>query len=67
MLVETITWHELHERLPDADLTVLIEAEDVDGDPVTQGYLDGEQWRLVDGMPIDKVLRWAEMPKGGAA
>jgi len=67
MLTETITWHEPAEKLPDADVTVLIEVEEVDGEPVWPGYLDGDEWKLADGMPVTKVRRWADMPKGGAA
>jgi hypothetical protein len=66
MLTETLTWYTPSERLPDCDTTVLIEVEDAEGDPVWPGYLDSEEWRLADGMPVAKVLRWCEMPKGGA-
>lgn len=37
----------------------------LDGEPIWPGYLDGEQWTLADGMPVNKVVRWAEMSKGG--
>lgn len=67
MLTETLTWYEPAERMPDPDTTVMIEVEDVDGEPVWPGYFDGNEWRLADGMPIADVRRWADMPKGGAA
>jgi hypothetical protein len=66
MLTETLTWWTPNERLPDAEVTVLLEVEDADGEPVWPGYLDGDEWKLADGMPVAKVRRWAEMPKGGA-
>lgn len=67
MHTETLTWYTPAERLPDVDILVLLEMEDVDGEPIWPGYLDGEQWTLADGMPVAKVLRWADMPVGGQA
>jgi hypothetical protein len=67
MLTETLTWWTPAEKLPDSDTTVMLEMEDAEGDPVWPGYLDDEEWKLADGMPASKVVRWAEMPKGGAA
>lgn len=64
MLTETITWHTPAERLPDADLTVIVRTVDCE-EPVWLGALDGDQWRDVDGMPIT-VVRWADLPKGDA-
>lgn len=67
MLTESLTWYEPAERMPDHDTTVMLEFEEVDGEPVWPGYFDGEDWLLADGMPAGKVKRWSEMPKGGAA
>jgi hypothetical protein len=64
MLTETITWYAPAERLPDADLTVLVETRGCE-EPIWLGALDGEQWRDVEGMPIE-VVRWADMPRGSA-
>lgn len=61
---EVITWRAVGEQLPDADLTVLVRTRNSD-EPVWLGYLDGEEWRDVEGLEID-VTHWAEMPKGGA-
>lgn len=63
---EVIDWHEVGELLPDDETTVMVEVEDAESEPIWPGYLDGEQWRLADGMPV-KVKRWAEMPRGVSA
>ncbi|HJW23785.1 MAG TPA: hypothetical protein VJ576_02715 [Rhodocyclaceae bacterium] len=62
---ELIEWHDAAEDPPDADTTVLIIAG---GDVEAWiGYLDGDQWRVADGMPIDTpVLYWAHLPEGPA-
>lgn len=60
---ELITWHDVGEQLPDADITVLVRTHGCE-EPVWLGYLDGEVWRDVDGLEIT-VLRWADMPLGG--
>ena len=60
---ETITWHRLPGQMPDADTTVLVEAEHAD--EVWPGYLDGTTWRWATSLPVDgKVLAWADMPAG---
>lgn len=62
--IEQIEWHQSSETLPDDDTTVLIiQGGDVDA---FVGWLDGEQWRYVDGMPCDNVIWWAHMPEGPA-
>lgn len=64
MITETLTWYDLPERLPDDDRTVVYEAPDSD-EPIWLGYLDGDQWRSAEGVEIEGVVRWAEMPRGG--
>lgn len=65
MITETLTWYELHERMPDAEITVLIEVTDADAtEPVWPGWFDGEVWRDALGDEVT-VIRWADMPKGG--
>ena len=60
---ELITWHAVASGvLPDADMTVMVETIGCE-EPVWLGCLDGEQWRDVDGMPIE-VLAWADLPLG---
>lgn len=64
---EVLTWHSVDEQLPDSDTTVLLRIEDAESEPVWPGFLDGDQWKLADGMPVEKVLRWADMPAGATA
>lgn len=65
MLIETITWYPVAERLPDADLTVLIKHGAPGEDEVTEGFLDGETWRYAEsGGTCPLVRYWAEMPEG---
>lgn len=61
---ELITWHEVDKEMPDADLTVLVRTEHC-AEPVWLGYFDGEVWRDTGGEGIT-VVRWADMPEGGA-
>jgi hypothetical protein len=67
MRTESLTWYEIAERLPDDGTTVLVEIDPTTphSEPVWLGYLDAEQWREVSGEPIT-VVRWADVPKGGA-
>lgn len=56
-----IEWHPVPgAKLPDAELTVLI---DIAGEPF-QGHLDGETWRDINGYPIPavRVRHWAHCP-----
>ncbi len=64
-LTEKIYWHPVGDQLPDDDTTVLI----IIGGEVESfmGFLDADQWRLADGMPVDGVLYWAELPGGPVA
>lgn len=68
MLTETITWHEAGERLPDAELAVLVRTDPAeDGEPVWIGWFDGDStWHDTEGGEI-KVIRWAEFPTGDPA
>ncbi len=60
---ELLTWHRLPGKLPDADTTVLVEAQHAE--EVWPGYLDGATWRWATGLPVmGKVLAWADMPAG---
>lgn len=64
MITETLTWHEVTERLPDDNRTVFFEAPALD-EPVWLGWIEGSQWHEVSGLEIEGVVRWAEMPSGG--
>lgn len=68
MFTESLTWYDLLERLPDDGSTVLVKIDPSTphSEPVWLGYLDGDQWREVSGEPIT-VIRWADVPEGGAA
>lgn len=66
MIREVITWHEIGEQLPDADITVLVCTDD-ESEPVWLGWLDEEGWCNVDGSQIEAtVKRWAHVPTGEA-
>lgn len=66
-VTETITWHPVPgAKLPDSDITVMVELDTAAGthsEPVWLGYLDGDEWRDVEGSRIS-VRAWAEPPKG---
>ena len=65
---ESIRWHNVLYRMPDADETVLVWAPMVD-EPVWLGFYDGEQW-VTDGLtpyPADAVKAWASLPAGPGA
>lgn len=61
-MAELIEWHDATEVLPDADEAVLI----IPGGDVEAwlGYLDGDKWRDVSAMPVDRVIYWASLPQG---
>jgi hypothetical protein len=64
MSTEILTWIPVAERLPDADMTVCIAIDNAD-EPTWLGFLDGDEWREVDGSPVGgTVTHWAEMLKG---
>lgn len=62
MNTETITWNAVGDRLPDADLTVLVAIRGCD-EPIWLGYFDGDGWLSIDGTVID-VTNWSDMPSG---
>ncbi len=65
MTTSTITWHRPADKLPDADTSVLVGLS-IDGLRTScEGFLDGDQWRDCDAMPLDDayVAAWAEMPE----
>lgn len=61
-LTETLTWHPVTERLPDADITVLCwHAGDQE---FWTGYWDGQGWiGCESGGSVLGVTHWAE-PRG---
>lgn len=61
-LTETISWIATADRLPDADLKVLV----FDGELVELGWYEDEgQWRYCEsGGLAEGVTHWAEMPEG---
>lgn len=64
---EFLTWISTAVRLPDSDLTVHIAIEGNDNGPTWLGYLDGDEWRSVDGGLVEgTVVAWAEMLMGPA-
>jgi hypothetical protein len=68
--VETIAWVPVSERLPDADATVLLFADE---QGAFEGFLDGmdaagaPRWRDVTAWPVPAVTHWAAMPEGPSA
>lgn len=64
MITETLTWKPVAEP-PDSDTTVLL-FDSAASEPVWLGYLDGEIWRFVDGMPATPT-HWSEVPGGPKA
>jgi hypothetical protein len=61
-MTTTITWHPVQDRMPDADLTVVLFCPGVELD-VWPGYFDGECWRSADGFKVQPT-HWADMPEG---
>lgn len=66
MITETLTWHEVTERLPDNDRTVLIFVPDSE-EPVWLGYYQDGQWVYAEGFEAHDVVRWADKPRGRTA
>jgi hypothetical protein len=69
MKTETIQWHEVTtDPLPDAEITVLMQIRDFDGDSteVITGWLGEQHWCDITGYPIQpqRVLAWADVPAG---
>jgi hypothetical protein len=63
--VTTTTWTPVANQLPDSDTTILLFDENA-SEPVWPGYLDGNMWRYIDGMPAQPT-HWTEMPEGPKA
>lgn len=61
---ELIEWHEVAQRLPDAETSVLYFAPD-SSEPVWIGWFDGTDWYDVGGCIVEDVVRWAHLPAGG--
>jgi hypothetical protein len=59
-----VRWHRPGVLMPDNSHTVLVYAAHADG-PVWLGYHDGECWRAVDGMRLERVELWGEIPHPG--
>lgn len=56
-------WINAAEQPPDADMTVLISISDpAANEPVWLGYLDGDQWRTVEGEAVE-VIAWQLLPE----
>ena len=56
-----LTWKPVAEP-PDSDTTVLL-FDPSASEPVWLGYLDGDTWRFVDGMPAAPTC-WTDLPRG---
>jgi hypothetical protein len=63
--VEKITWFTVDERLPDDEMTVLVNHPSLN-EPVWLGYCLCEGWFTADGQPLPDgaVTHWADMPSG---
>jgi hypothetical protein len=61
LFTEVLTWRPVASP-PDSDTTVLL-FDPAASEPVWLGYLDGDTWRFVDGMPAAPKF-WAAMPGG---
>jgi hypothetical protein len=64
-MCETVTWIPVEERLPDADITVMVHGPDMDP-PMWLGWYDDEResWFEVSASTIEGVTHWAELPNG---
>jgi hypothetical protein len=61
MSLEAITLKPVPDK-PDSDTTVLL-FDPAASEPVWLGYLDGDTWRFVDGIPAAPTF-WSEMLGG---
>lgn len=60
-LITLPTWTAVAEKLPDADITVLLALDDGE---VWPGYLDGNTWRYVTADPLgSRVTHWMDFPE----
>lgn len=65
-VLEVLKWHDIElGELPDDSMTVMLDR--ADADEPWGGYLDGETWRDLSGMPCQIPTHWAEWPRGVAA
>ena len=64
MSTETVYWKPVAEK-PDSDTTVLL-FDPAASELVWLGYLDGDAWRFIDGMPAAPT-HWAALPGGPKA
>lgn len=64
-LLEIIEWIPVSDKLPDDEITVLVNHPDLD-EPVWLGYLCDMHWHTVAGECIDngRVTHWAHIPAG---
>ncbi|MGZ5858710.1 MAG: DUF551 domain-containing protein [Burkholderiaceae bacterium] len=64
-MIEEINWVSVGDRLPDAEITVLVFLQDAN-EPCWPGYIcENDVWFYADGMPIDEApTYWAHMPGG---
>lgn len=54
-------WTAITNKLPDADMTVLLALDDGE---VWPGYLDGDTWRYVTADPLgSRVTHWMDFPE----
>lgn len=62
---EKITWVDTKDRLPDDEMTVMINRPSIN-EPVWLGYYSAGCWYTVDGvmLPCMDAEYWAEMPSG---
>ena len=65
-MIETITWIDCHERLPDDDITVLVVLPPkMCCDPVWLGYHEDGKWlEIGTDKVLETVTHWAHMPEG---
>jgi hypothetical protein len=64
MTTDAITWKPVASP-PDSDTTVLL-FDPAASEPAWLGYLDGDTWCFVDGMPAAPT-HWAALPGGPTA
>lgn len=67
-MTESLQWHPVSERMPNADETVIAWFEHKGSSDWAAGYYDGEEWRLFEVDPRIRVTvtHWAQ-PKGPQA
>lgn len=59
-----MNWISVNERLPDDDITVLIYMPgNKCGETVWIGYHDADEWYEPEGLCVDEVTHWMELPE----